>query len=151
MVTFEPINSGLVADVAMRMRDIDREEIEATVLHADPGMLAAALHGALGFVSLWRGRPVAVVFAQKLQPWFAGVGMFATDEWERVAQATTLRVRKKFIPELLAEGITYAECRSLISHVTAHRWLERFGYTKRGIVACGRQREQFVIFGMEAA
>lgn len=144
-----PLEPDAVARVAAAMRACDRREVAAVRGALDPAAVAAdaCRWSRFGGVA-WHGdEPVAALGAVPTWPGVYAVWMFATDDWPRVAAGTTrwgLRVLK---PALLAAGGHRAECRALIDHEAAQRWLRRLGFAREAVLPdCGRARETFVQF-----
>jgi hypothetical protein len=148
-----PLDAEAVTHVCEHMRALDRAEIFATRPDDDVQAIAAATMALARFGGVaWKddGRtsePVAVACAMPLWPGVWSVGMYATDRWPRVASATTRWILSRLMPDLIATGAHRAECRSLATHVTAHRWLERLGAVREAALAdCGRNRETFYLY-----
>ena len=147
--TIRPLDTAAVAHVCAHMRALDRAEIVATRADDDAPAVADATMtlARFGGVAWWNDEPVAVACAMPLWPGVWSVGMYATDRWPRVARATTRWIASHLMPDLIAAGAHRAECRSLATHVTAHRWLERLGAMREGTLAdCGRNRETFYLY-----
>ena len=149
MVIIRPLDAAAVTYVCEHMRALDRAEIFATRPDDDVHAIAAATMALAQFggVVWWNDEPVAVACAMPLWPGVWSVGMYATDLWPHVAYATTRWIGARLMPDLIATGAHRAECRSLSSHVTAHRWLERLGAVREAVLAdCGRNREMFYLY-----
>jgi hypothetical protein len=147
-VRIAPLEADAVACVARNMRARDREEIFATRWDDDADAVAreTVALARLGCVA-WNGdAPVAVASAIPLWPGVWSIGLYATDAWPRVARAVTRWIART-TPALIAAGGHRAECRSLASHATAHRWLERLGAVREAVLPdCGRNRETFYLY-----
>ena len=143
------LDADAVTHVCERMRAMDRAEIFATQPDDDVRAIAAATMALTRFGGVvWKdNEPVAVACAMPLWPGVWSAGMYATDLWPQVAHATTRWIVSRLMPDLIAAGAHRAECRSLATHVTAHRWLERLGATREAVLAdCGRNRETFYLY-----
>jgi len=131
-----PLSLESVRHVAHHLRDQDWREIRATRPFHSPDRIA---HDVTRFSLIGRvaatddGRPAAAIGAAPIFPGVLAVWMFATDDWPRVAVALTRWVRRQMMPDLLRLGHR-AECRSLASHVVAHRWLESFGFVREAVL-----------------
>lgn len=149
MVTITPLDADAVRFVAENMRDADRAEIFATRPDDDTRQIAidTMSYARFGCVAWMDDEPVAVVCAIPLWPGVWSVGMYATDNWPKVACTVTCWIRRVLIPNLKAAGAHRAECRSHAAHATAHRWLEHLGaiYEAR-LAAFGRDRETFYLY-----
>jgi hypothetical protein len=152
LLTIAPLHGDAVAFVARNMRAQDRAEIFATRFDDDAGRVAAetvafARFGCVAWSDRGGQEPVAVACAIPSWPGVWSVGMYATDRWPEVAQATTRWIKGVLIPDLTAAGAHRAECRSLASHATAHRWLQRLGAAREArLAAYGRNREDFFLY-----
>lgn len=143
------LDQAAVASVAWRCRQQDWQEITATVAIEDPGLWAAHLcaRSRFGTVAMWRDTPTAALGACLVRPGVFSVWMFATNDWPHVAAGVTRWCHRALRPTLLRSGAHRAECQSLASHATAHRWLERFGFTREAVMpGWGKRRETFVQF-----
>lgn len=151
-VHIAPLERDAVTFVARRMRALDRAEIFATRWDDDPDAVAAetVALARIGCVA-WNGtgdagEPVAVACAMPLWPGVWSIGLYATDAWPAVARQVT-RWIKRTIPALIAAGGHRAECRSLATHATAHRWMERLGAVREAVLTgYGRNRETFYLY-----
>jgi hypothetical protein len=153
VIGIAPLERDAVAFVAQHMRAEDRAEIFATRCDDDAGRVAAetvalARFGCVAWMGAEHARePVAVACAIPVWAGVWSVGMYATDRWPTVARATTRWIKGVLIPDLVAAGAHRAECRSLSTHVTAHRWLERLGASREAVLsAYGRDREDFFLY-----
>ncbi|MGE5537323.1 MAG: hypothetical protein ACM30I_01805 [Gemmatimonas sp.] len=150
MVTsLRPLDRDAVAFVAAHMRACDREEIFATRWDDDASAIAdeTVACARFGVVAWASGAPVAVVCAMPLWPGVWTVAMYATDAWLMVAGAVTRWIRRELMPNVAATGAHRVECRSLASHGTAHRWLERLGGRREATLTdYGRNRECFYVY-----
>ena len=138
-----------VVYVARRMRTIDRKEMYAFDRAVDPERMARRLveWSRFQWCAHLGWEPVAIISAVEEMPTQWRVGMFASDRWPRVALNCTLFFRQVVYPTLEALGCNRAECRSLISHTDAHRWLELLGAKREGIVTdVGLSRDTYVQF-----
>jgi hypothetical protein len=61
-----------------------------------------------------------------------------------VALGATRWALRSLKPAMLAAGGHRAECRSIETHGTAHRWLESLGFVREAVLPdCGKNRETF--------
>lgn len=78
----------------------------------------------------------------------AQIGLFATDEFPRIALAMTRFIRNRLIPQYEAHGFRRFECASVAGYDEAHRWIETLGLkraeTLPGIGAGGEDFIRFV-------
>ncbi|HTI86320.1 MAG TPA: hypothetical protein VL966_06930 [Alphaproteobacteria bacterium] len=146
---FTPLDRVAVGFVAARMRDPDRDEIFATRWDDDPEKIAdeTIACARFGCVAWHGGEPAAVVCAMPLWPGVWTVAMYATTSWPAVAPAVTRWIRRQLMPDIVATGAHRAECRSLATHVMAHRWLERLGARREALLTdYGRNREAYYVY-----
>lgn len=142
-------------EVAAEMRPRDRQEIFATrfddgenieSLHDLAGQLLA--HSRFGAIAVGEdGVAAAAVGAAEMWPGVWSVWMFATDAWPRHYLRVTAFIRRQLIPALLAAGARRAECASLASYHSAHRWLTYLGARPEAyLTAYGKNGEDFILF-----
>lgn len=147
-VIIRPLEEATVRHVAVRMRADDRREIAACVARFDPAEIAArvtALSRFGGVAVTDAGAPAAVVCAAELHPGVYQAAMFATDDWPCVALGLTRWIRRTMVPAMRSVGGHRAECRSIIDHRVAHRWLESLGFVREAVLPdFGSGREAFV-------
>lgn len=145
-----PLDWRAVLHVALYIRECDRAEIDAGMVAYDAVELAGKIVALSRFGAVAAsddGTPAAVVCAVEVYPGAYQVGMFATDDWPRVALGLTRWLRRSMIPAMLAAGGHRAECRSIAGHHTAHRWLESLGFVREAVLPdCGKGRETFYQF-----
>ncbi len=142
-----PLDWRAVLHVALYIRDCDRDEIDACMVRYDAVDLASRVttYSRFGCVAATDdGVPVAALNAAEIHPGAYQVGMFATDDWPKVAVGLTRWGLRSLKPALLAAGGHRAECRSIATHDTAHRWLETLGFVREAVLPdCGKGREAF--------
>lgn len=145
-----PLTEELALTVASAMRAADAAEIYATRWSEDPRPVAASVAALSRFgfvVATDAGRPAAAMGAAEAWPGMWSVWMFATDDWPQVALGATQAVKRLLIPAIVAAGAHRAECRSLISHKVAHRWLEYLGARREAVLTgYGRCQEDFIVY-----
>lgn len=123
-----PFTSEYVGHVVRNMRQADRDEIWALQWDDvdDVAYTVRCMSSGYAFV-LGAERPIAYVAGVPMWPNVWQVGMFATDEWPRIAMYTTKFVRRCVIKGLVDTGAIRAFCYSSATHHIAHRWLESLG------------------------
>jgi hypothetical protein len=134
--------------VVKHMRAIDREEIFAMRPNDEDDALAADVMatGDLKWM-LSLERPVCVWGAMPMWPGVWNVWMFATDEFPKVGLSLTKFVKNSEIPLLRRLGLHRAECKSLATHRTAHRWMEATGAVREARHSnYGRNGEAFYTY-----
>lgn len=136
--------------VAANMRQKDREEIYATRWTDSPIDLAEDVMQAPGpkWTAWADALPIAVCGAAVMWPNVWSVYAFGTDDFRRVALHLTEHIRKVMIPGLVIVGAHRAECRALLTHTEAHRWLELLGARREAdLPGYGRNGEDFALYG----
>lgn len=121
-----------IVHVARNMREPDRAELYAFDPTEDPQNLAQQLdfYERFHWAALIGWEPVTIISAIEQSPTLWRVGMFSTEKWPKVALSCTRFFHQEIYPRLYHEGCNRAECRSLITHTEAHRWLESLGAQK---------------------
>lgn len=144
-----PLTGVTLLPVARAMRAADRREVFATRFDDDPDALVRDLVSVsrFGAAIARAGQPIAAMGATECWPGMWSVWLIATDEWPRVARATTRWARHALETVLPAAGAHRCECRSIADHATAHRWLVHLGARAEAVhPGFGRRRETFITF-----
>jgi hypothetical protein len=142
-----------VTAIARNMRAHDRAERLALSHGSDPVAAAVAFldmnHMA---VTVWRGEaPVAVIGVVFAHPGVASTIFFATDEFPKVAIATTRFVRRTLFPILVETGIHRLQVCSMLHTYDddEHDWILSFGAKREAVLVCyGKDLEDFALFTM---
>lgn len=149
-----PLTYDNVRPVALAMRAIDREEILALHPHDDLDAVAINATQATRFGAVLaddRGNCIAAIGAAELWPGMFSVWFFATDAWRVIAYEASAWIKAVFCPMIIKAGGRRAECQSLATHRTAHRWLQWLGFEREATLPrYGKHGEdffQFVRFG----
>lgn len=145
-----PLEWRSVLHVALYIREVDRLELDAGMWAYDAPAVARATVGLSrfgGVAALDDGTPAAVVAAMETTPGVYDVGMYATEDWHKVALGLTRWGLRSLKPAMLAAGGHRAECRSIEWHHEAHRWLELLGFVREAVLPdVGKNRETFIQF-----
>lgn len=145
-----------LAFIAINMRQADRDEIYNVIGHNNPFILArqaldAGRMGSAVIASDRRGRPCAVVGFTPKHPGVCAAYAFGTITFNDAALSLTRYALRVMKPALIKAGFHRLECESRIDHVDAHRWLERLGFKREGILkAYGSDRADYIQFGATA-
>lgn len=135
--------------VARNMRESDAREIFCTRFDQTSESLVRELlllGGHFGWIASLDS-PVAAIGAVPCAPGHWSVWMFATPEIHKIAKEFTAFVKRGMIPALLDVGCRRAECRSIVGHVEAHRWLQLLGAHRECLVPrLGVNGEDFIQF-----
>lgn len=134
-----PITYDRVLYVAQNMRADDAHEIFCVKENQSRVDYAKELIDIehQGFVAGLGNHPIAlfmcVLISSNIWPknstW--NVGMFATDDWHKIAKPATRYVKQTFMPYMFELGLKRAECLSHQSHKTAHQWLKFLGFQQQ--------------------
>lgn len=139
-----------VYHVCRHMRAKDAEEIFATQWSDDRDVLAQNVLQVCKFGYILHaddGTPVVCGGAVALWPGVWSVWMFATDRFDEIAIATHRFAKTIFFPALEDVGYVRLECRSIVSHTTAHRWLESLGGRCESAVSnYGKDGQDFLLY-----
>lgn len=141
----------LVWDIAYRMREIDYQEISATSFAKDRRELADNMSvGASRVPSMYvcmGDDPIAVVGWSMVRPGVGLVGMFATDDFRKIATGVNKFITHELMQDINKCNLHRLECFSLGIHTEAHSWLEWLGLSKEAeLESYGRNGEKFVSF-----
>lgn len=141
----------MVWDVAYRMRVVDYDELVATSFAKNRKELADNMSVAISqhpqmFVCSGE-RPTAVVGWSMTRPGVGQVGMFATDDFRKIAAGVNRFITQELMQDINRYNLHRLECFSLGSHSEAHSWLEWLGLQKEAeLESYGRNGEKFVSF-----
>ena len=145
-----------VLEVASNLRPKDMAELTA----ANPGhdadsipLLMADRYGdAETSLGAWLDEePIAIGAIVPTSPGVAHIGLFATDDFPRIALAMTRFIRNRLIPQYEAHGFTRFECASIAGYDEAHRWIETLGLQRADTLAgFGAGGEDFIRFARNA-
>lgn len=144
-----------VIEVAQNMRANDREEFRATVAVADgdglPRTLASVYDGMENtFCAYLDEEPIAIGAVVPTDENTIQIGMFATDEFPRIAFALTKFVIKRLLPGYAAQGFSRVECLSVSTYSEAHRWIETLGLARgEELAGYGLNGENFIRFARD--
>lgn len=141
----------MVWDVAYRMRDVDYDELAAISFAQDRRELAdnlsVSIHSHPRMFVCSDERPAVVVGWSMTRPGVGQVGMFATEEFRKIAAGVNRFITHELMLDINRYNLHRLECFSLGSHVEAHSWLEWLGLSKEAEhESYGRNGEKFVSF-----
>jgi hypothetical protein len=133
--------------VFFNMRERDRKEVFALFPHDDPELLAYMAWKRSSH--LWTADGTAAFGVMPLWPGVASVWMLATDEFTAPTAREMVRHCRRFAK--VHPEIHRWECRSLVEHTVAHRFIEACGLRREGeLRSYGKGREDFVVFSRVA-
>lgn len=140
----------VILDIALRMRERDREEIYNLRFDDNPFTLVNDVMAQRNFswVAWHAGRPAAAFGGAPTHPGVWKMYAFGTDDFERVARGLTRFAARAVIPELFgALGAHRLQADSHVKHETAHRWLRRLGAKVESVrKAYGRDGSDYLHF-----
>lgn len=144
-----------VIEVATKMRAQDEAEFLAATREAEKDDFVALLAWRFtqddnSFCAYLDERPVAVGAVIDYGDGVLQIGMFATDDFPRIAFPLTKFVLKRLFPRYAAQGFRRVECLSLASYDEAHRWIDALGLKRVGrFDGVGVAGEDFVQFARD--
>lgn len=137
--------------ICFNMREIDRHEIYANLPTSNPLEWAALVFQATSrkgcaWIASLDGRPAAVMGVFENFPGTWQIFSFGTDDYIRALVA--FKPKWPLMQDYLKEhGGHRLECRSLLTHRQAHRFLQLMGFKAEAILDCyGRNREDYILF-----
>lgn len=137
MIEIVPLNLGDVLHVCKRMRQQDWEEVlnllPKTVTTPEVVAMIAINSSRVGFVAKIDGEPVGVIQMAEILDGTMRVGMFGTIRMPEVALALCAEILS-IIPDMIEDGLEYAEALADAQHEEAHKLLTFLGLKKRAIL-----------------
>lgn len=126
-VTIEPLEWLPLEFLCFNMRSIDAEEIYDNLPSDNPLELAAMLHHGVakngcGWIARLNGRPAGCIGVTESHPGCWQLFSFGTTDYRRVAVFFKSKL-DKMVGFGRERGMHRLECRSLLSHVEAHRYI----------------------------
>lgn len=141
-----------VIEVASRMRAEDAAEFLAVSFCDGRDDLVKELADRYGgaetaFCAYDGDDPVAIGAMILHRPNVITAGLFATEDFHKVAFPFARFIRQRLFPEYRARGIHRIDALSAATHTKAHRWMETLGMREEArLRAFGRGGEDFVQF-----
>ena len=138
--------------VAENMRKADKEEIYCGRWTDSPYDLSEDIVrlGGVSFVAWKDEEPIAVIGSSPVTPTLWSAIMFATDRLPEIGLPLTKLVKRFMIPSIFSKevGALRSECRSMVTHTEAHRWLESVGFKREALLkSVGKSGEDFYLYG----
>ena len=141
-----------VHDVALRMRQRDYDEISCLRWSDTREELANDLiHAFADFQNIYTiGRDdenIAIIAYVPLRKGVWSLGMFATDNFQKVGKFLTKRIIRDIIPSLSAAKAHRIEAQSISGYDEVHKWLKFLGLKEEAkLNGFGKNGEDFVQF-----
>lgn len=137
--------------IALHLRECDAREVHGIRWDDDPMMLAmqsaSLLADGHGRVVYYRGRPAAVIGVVELHPGVWQGWAYGTEDFARVVPRLTRLVRNELRAYVVNKGGHRLEVFSRFDHWAAHRWLERLGAVREGLMrGFGKDGADYVRF-----
>lgn len=142
----QPITDEAVHYIVSNLRAADREELSAASNSMDPDVWVAQMRPISGFTSFFEvdGKPATLIGAASIRKGVWSLYCFGTDEFDRCALSLTRYCKEVMTPSLISVGCHRAECDTIDTHTSAHRWLESLGLKRESVMPqYGRNRETF--------
>lgn len=141
-----------VLAVARSLRPADLAELVAAnhgyEADAIPELMADRYGDTDVALGAWLGdTPVAIGAVVPIGAEVAQIGMFATNDFPKIALGMTRFVRNRLLPLYEARGFRRIECASVEGYDEAHRWIETLGLQRADTLAgFGAGGEDFIRF-----
>ncbi len=145
-MTPSPITDEAVHYIISNLRRPDYDELNACSNSMDPDLWVEQMRPIAGFTSFFEvdGRPATLIGAASIRQGVWSIYCFGTDAFDKCALSLTRYIRNVMTPSLIEVGCHRAECDTIDTHVTAHRWLESLGLQRESVMRqYGRNRETF--------
>lgn len=130
VVDIRPATLRDITFVAANMRGQDKREILATAkldTLTEAGVISFHTSEDWCWIAWLDGQPVGafgVAYGNPVyQPHIRHVWAYGTWRFKRVVPAISRFILREWPHRLLSEGVTRVECRSLIDHDLAHKWM----------------------------
>ncbi len=150
MIVIAPAHLRDVSFVTANLRDEDRQEIFCQWIDEDTETFSRAVVDCTPhhrYVALENGNPTAVFGVTYQHPGLWGAWAYGTKRLRRAVPAITRYLCNVLAPKLLNAGANRVEVRTLVDHDIAHRWLERLGAVREGLLPeYGKNGETFVLY-----
>ena len=137
--------------ICFAMREIDRYEIANMLPSDNPLEWAAIIHTAVanngcGWVSSFNGRPAATIGVFENHPGVWQIFSFGSDDYPRVLASVKPKLDLMWAFGR-GRGMHRLECRSVISHTTAHKLLQIIGLDcEARLTQYGRDGADYLLF-----
>ena len=99
------------------------------------------------FSAHWKGQPIAIFGTSPINAACLSVWALGTKDVWRAVPAINRFLTAEHLPDRIDQGYITMEARSLVTHRSAHRWLEALGGWQHGEpYEFGKNRELFLTF-----
>lgn len=117
-------------EILAHLRQRDRDELVEYGFDLATAAQAFEAPAVISKIFFAKDVPEAIIAFHQLTPKAVAVSLMATQNWPRVARALWRWGQTTARPELLRQGFTRAECRTLEGHADAIAFLERLGFVR---------------------
>lgn len=146
------IRPGCLRDVSYVMANLRKEDREEAYCQLPDGvqnwqLAHMMLMAGDCFVAFENDQPVMAFGTSPMTGVLVSVWALGTDRASRVIPAVTDYLATVHVPDLIERGFLYMEARSIVTHKTAHRWMEMTGAKRLGPAhTYGKNGELFYLF-----
>lgn len=143
-----PVTLRDASYVLQNLRPRDFEETKCQTRNWDPQALAAATSQIeYAWTVKLDGNPEAVFGAQPMSATTVVAWALGTKKIERVIPLLTRFILGPLNDQLVRDGYSWAEARSITSHRPAHKWLTGLGFQRAAeLPRYGTDGEDFILF-----
>ncbi len=139
-----------IAYVVENMRELDRDEVMATLRHPDQMRVIPSYISDCAtkcWTATWHGQPVAIFGVVSLWPGVGQLFCFGTDDWGHGLYSMTKFLKKRIIPEMEALGLHRTECKAKRDRGDVARWLTGLGAECEGTLKhYGNDKSDFTVY-----
>lgn len=147
----EPVNPAIAQAVGLMCRERDFKEFSAVTGLYDREQLSHWMGGCYGSLegllaaSADDGVPVCVGGAVHIRPGTAALLFYATDCFDEIGLSMTRFIKRRYFPQLEAQGYHRIECVTSAAYPEMHRWLDVLGMQREGVLrSYGAGGEDFI-------
>ena len=139
--------------IAAHMRDIDKQELYCQVKEEKPTIIAYMQLNTsprFSYTASIAGEPVMAFGLAEWQPGIAHLWAFGTKRMYGAIKKVTDFINNDIYGQVFADSsIHRVECRSISTHLSAHRWIEKIGLHFVTDLPCyGKNAEDFKLFAL---
>lgn len=133
--------------IGANLRPDDYREIDCQLDEWNPTFLAAISMRGLAWVAELDGNPEAAFGAHEHRKGLWIVWSWGTRKIGRCIPTITHFATTQMMPFVLSQGALRGEARAIADNQLAHRWLERLGARRQGLLeSYGKNGEDFILY-----